>query len=129
MAVVSKEARVTEEISLNRTAENRTQEINDTVRRTEVKVEDDRAEGMVSGAGVTSTSGFGRQIAEHMQVLGSDGVKVGTVDHLDAGDRIKLTKNDSSDGQHHFIPLSWVARVDGRVHLSKSGREALASRS
>ena len=130
-AVISKEARVVEEVSLNKTAANRTQEINDTVRRTEVEVDDGRTTGTAAGltSGRATAGGFGAQIAEHMEVVGSDGVKVGTVDHLDAGDRIKLTKNDSSDGQHHFIPLSWVARVDGRVHLSKSGREALASRS
>ena len=34
-------------------------------------------------------------IKEHMEVIGADGVHVGTVYHVD-GDRIKLTKNDSS---------------------------------
>ena len=57
-------------------------------------------------------------IREHMDVVGSCGNKLGVVDHLD-GDRIKLTRNDSPDGQHHFIPSSWVSRVDSRVHLSK----------
>ena len=31
-------------------------------------------------------------IKEHMEVLGSDGKHVGTVDHLEGADRIKLTK-------------------------------------
>ena len=35
-------------------------------------------------------SGF-EDIKEHMEVIGADGVHVGTVDHID-GDRIKLTK-------------------------------------
>jgi len=41
-AVVSKDARVTEEISLRRRAEERTETVSDTVRHTEVEVEDER---------------------------------------------------------------------------------------
>ena len=42
-------------------------------------------------------------------------------------DRIKLTKNDpTAGGEHHFIPLSWVARVDEHVHLSKTTEAARA---
>jgi uncharacterized protein (TIGR02271 family) len=44
-AVVSKEARVTEEVSLRKTAEERTETVRDTVRRTEVEVDDDRKTG------------------------------------------------------------------------------------
>jgi uncharacterized protein (TIGR02271 family) len=42
-AVVAKEARVTEELVVNRDVEERTQNVSDTVRRTEVEVDDDRA--------------------------------------------------------------------------------------
>lgn len=49
-------------------------------------------------------------IEEHMEVRSLDGEHVGTVDHLEGSDQIKLTKNDSPDGQHHhLIPLDWVA--------------------
>jgi len=41
-AVVAKEARVTEEVVVNKTAEERTETVRDTVRRTEVEVEDER---------------------------------------------------------------------------------------
>jgi len=41
-AVVSKEARVTEEVALRKEAEQRTEKISDTVRHTEVEVEDER---------------------------------------------------------------------------------------
>ena len=123
-AVVSKEARVYEEVSLGKTAQERTQEIHDTVRRTEVEVDDART----SGTAKTGVVGGGRfdatTITEHMPVLGSDGEHVGTVDHLDGANRIKLTKNDSSDDKHHFIPMSWVERVDTDVHLNKSALEA-----
>ena len=41
-AVISKEARVTEEISLRRSAEERTETVNETLRHTEVEIEDER---------------------------------------------------------------------------------------
>jgi len=41
-AVVAKEARVVEEVALRKTAEERTETVRDTVRRTEVEVEDER---------------------------------------------------------------------------------------
>jgi hypothetical protein len=61
-------------------------------------------------------------IKEHMPVYSSCGCKVGVVHHLD-GDKIKLTKSDSPDGQHHFIPTAWVDRVDSHVHLTKNADE------
>ena len=129
VAVVSKEARVVEEVSLGKTVQDRSQEINDTVRRTEVEVDDGRgasATARASGGQRFAIADAGRLIVEHMDVIGSDGTKVGTVDHLDAGERIKLTKNASPDGQHHFIPLSWVDHVDQHVHLTKSVRDVQA---
>ncbi len=62
-------------------------------------------------------------IREHMDVYGSCGNKLGRVDHV-SGNVIKLTKNDSPDGMHHFIPTSWVTRVDSHVHLSKNCGDA-----
>ena len=61
-------------------------------------------------------------ITPHMQVIASCGCKMGKVDHLD-GSAIKLTKNDSPDGMHHFVPTAWVDRVDEHVHLSKNAEE------
>ena len=74
-------------------------------------------------------------IREHMEVIGADGVHVGTVDHVD-GDRIKLTKADSSAqleqgegshaGHHHYISLGLVAGVEGdKVRLSATGANAV----
>jgi hypothetical protein len=62
------------------------------------------------------------KIREHMEVIGADGVHVGTVDHIE-GDRIKLTKKDSGQGSHrghhHYIPASLIAEVEGdKVRLS-----------
>jgi hypothetical protein len=69
------------------------------------------------------------EIREHLEVVGSDGTHVGTVDHLEGSDQIKLTMKDpTSKGQHHFIPLSWVESVQNeKVRLKKSGKEAMAS--
>ena len=66
-------------------------------------------------------SGHAPQVREHMEVVGSDGQHVGTVDKLE-GDRIKLTKRDDPDhsGQHHhYVPVSAIAGVEGnRVRLN-----------
>jgi hypothetical protein len=64
-------------------------------------------------------------IREHMQVVASDGSVVGTVDHV-LGSEIKLTKSSDTSGQHHFIPLDWVANVDSKIHLSKAARDVKA---
>ncbi|ESZ20780.1 MULTISPECIES: DUF2171 domain-containing protein [Mesorhizobium] len=68
-------------------------------------------------------------IREHMEVIGADGVHVGTVDKVE-GQRIKLTKRDSGEGahrgHHHFIPLSLVAEVEGqKVRLSANSDVAV----
>ena len=63
-------------------------------------------------------------IRERMDVIASCGHKIGVVDHVE-GSTIKLTKSDSNDGQHHFIPVSWVGLVDGHVHLKKNSVEAV----
>jgi uncharacterized protein (TIGR02271 family) len=124
-AVVSKDARVKEELTLRKTAEDRTQEIHDTVRHTEVEVQDERAGRGLVGVGRTGDAiGIGSRIAERMDVIASDGVKIGTVDHLDGPDRIKLTKSASPDGQHHYVPLAWVDHVDTHVHLTKTSAVA-----
>ncbi|MCU6455391.1 DUF2171 domain-containing protein [Sphingomonas sp. A2-49] len=63
-------------------------------------------------------------VEEHMDVVGSDGEHVGTVDKV-RGDRILLTKNDvDAGGRHHSIPSSWLQTVDGKVTLSKTAAEA-----
>jgi len=66
------------------------------------------------------------QIKEHMNVVGADGVHLGTVDRVE-GDRIKLVKADSGshEGHHHYISAGLVAAVeDDRVRLSATGANA-----
>lgn len=63
-------------------------------------------------------------IREHMEVFGSCGNRLGTVDHVQ-GNSIKLTKNDpQAGGQHHFIPVDWVQSVDSAVRLNKDCGQA-----
>jgi len=67
------------------------------------------------------------QIKEHMEVLAADGEHVGTVDHLEGGKSIKLTKSDpSSGGEHHLIPVDWIDHIDKHVHLNKNSRDVKA---
>ena len=65
------------------------------------------------------------QIFEHMTVVGSDGEHVGTVGTVE-GSRIKLTTSDeTSGGEHHYVPLAKVESVDGEtVHLTCTADEA-----
>lgn len=68
-------------------------------------------------------------IREHMEVIGADGVHVGTVDRVEGG-RIKLTRSDSGQGahkgHHHYIPSSLVAEVEGdKVRLSANSDVAV----
>jgi hypothetical protein len=73
-----------------------------------------------------ATMGSGRQIKEHMEVVGSDGRHVGIVDELEGRERIRLAKADpKAGGRHHFIPRDWVERVGAHVHLNKTSREAM----
>jgi len=66
-------------------------------------------------------------IAEHTEVVGSDGHHVGKVDHV-IGDDIELAKLDLGAGlKHHLIPVSWVSTVDDKVHLTLTRDEAKAA--
>ena len=68
-------------------------------------------------------------ITEHMEIIGADGVHVGTVDRIE-GDKIKLTKKDSGEGSHeghhHFLSRGLVAEVEGdKVRLSANADVAV----
>jgi hypothetical protein len=68
-------------------------------------------------------------IREHMEVIGADGVHIGTVDKIE-GNRIKLTRKDSGEGSHkghhHYIDRGLVAGVEGnKVRLSAIGAVAV----
>jgi hypothetical protein len=68
---------------------------------------------------------FKDQIQEKMEIIGADGVHVGTVDRVEE-DRIKLIRADSGlgehEGHHHYLSLGLVAGIEGdKVRLSANG--------
>jgi hypothetical protein len=63
------------------------------------------------------------QIKPHMPVVCSQDGQFAVVDHLEGKSSIKLTKDDK--GLHHYIPLSWVRSVDGKVHIDRPGAQAM----
>lgn len=67
-------------------------------------------------------------VREHQEVVGSDGVHVGTVDNVDGG-RIKFTRKDPDmHGLHHYLRGQFIDRVEGDVvHLNIPSGEALAN--
>ena len=69
------------------------------------------------------------KIIQNMEVVGADGVHVGSVDGV-ANGRIRLAKRDSGEFRHnghaHFIDLGLVADVEGqRVRLSANAAVAV----
>ena len=67
-------------------------------------------------------------IREHMEVIGADGVHLGTVDRVE-DDRIKLIRADSGggghEGHHHYLSIGLVAGVEGnQVRLSANANNA-----
>ena len=71
----------------------------------------------------------GDRIVRNMEVIGADGVHVGTVDGV-LGGRIRLAKRDGGEGHHkdhsHFIDLGLVAEVEGeKVRLSAKAAVAV----
>lgn len=70
-----------------------------------------------------------QKIARQMEVIGADGVHVGTVDTVIDG-RIKLMRRDSGEGSHkghnHFIDVGLVADIEGmQVRLSANAAVAV----
>lgn len=65
-------------------------------------------------------------IREHMEVVGSDGKHVGSVDVIESN-RIKLTKSDAfSRGEHHYISFDSIDRVeDDRVRLKETAQQVM----
>jgi hypothetical protein len=62
------------------------------------------------------------QIREHMPIVCSNNMQFATVDGID-GSYVKLTKDEQ--GQHHWIPLSWITNVDDQVHVDRPGQQAM----
>jgi len=58
---------------------------------------------------------FVEQVREGLEIVGSDGVHVGTVDAL-SGTLLKLKKSDpSSGGTHHYLDIGLVVAIEGNT--------------
>jgi hypothetical protein len=69
------------------------------------------------------------RVKEHMEVIGADGVHVGTVDRIE-NHRLKLKKTARGEGgdsaRHHYIDIGLIADVEGgRVRLSANSAVAV----
>ncbi len=85
-AVVAKSARLVEEIGIRKDVSDRMETIHDSVRSTKVDIQDGR-NGTDGKVGMTGTSvgaaGNLARLVKDMEVIGSDGRHVGTIDHVD----------------------------------------------
>ena len=63
------------------------------------------------------------QVRPEQPVLCSENGQFAVVDHMVGQETIKLKKD--AQGQHHYIPLNWVNYVDDKVHIDRSGTEAM----
>jgi len=64
------------------------------------------------------------QIKPGAPVVCSNDGQFATVDHMEGANIIKLKKDN--EGNHHYIPLSWVTSVDEKVHVDRPGDQAMA---
>jgi len=71
-----------------------------------------------------AASGVSTRLSENMEVLGADGQHVGVIDHIE-GMSVELKKDDpAAHGQHHLIPMEWIASVDQAARLKLSAADA-----
>jgi hypothetical protein len=64
------------------------------------------------------------QIKPDMPVVCSQDGQFAVVDHMEGPITIKLKKD--RNGQHHYIPLSWVASTEnGKVKVDRPGEQAM----
>ncbi len=63
------------------------------------------------------------KIKPHMPIVCSENGEFAVVDHLEGTNVIKVAKDEA--GHHHYIPLGWVTSVDSKVHIDRTGDQAM----
>lgn len=64
------------------------------------------------------------EIKPDMPVVCSQGGQFAKVDHMEGDRTIKLMRDDNGD--HHYIPLSWVVSTDNnQVKIDRPGEQAM----
>lgn len=82
---------------------------------------DSQGGGQFGGGSGSGAGNFADQIQPHAEIVDDSGTMIGTVDRVE-GDRIKLSRRDASDAEHHYVSLSQVAGIEGgRVRLRERG--------
>ena len=69
------------------------------------------------------------RVREHMQIIGADGVPLGTVDRVE-GNRIKLVRADSGvahTDHHHYISGGLIADIEGDTVRLSANADVAAS--
>ncbi|MDI1309657.1 MAG: DUF2171 domain-containing protein [Methylotenera sp.] len=65
-----------------------------------------------------------QQILPDMPVVCSQDGQFAVVDHMEGPTTIKLKRDEN--GQHHYIPLSWVTSTEnGKVKIDRPGEQAM----
>jgi hypothetical protein len=63
------------------------------------------------------------KIKAHMPIVCSENGQFAVVDHMEGTNVIKVAKDKA--GHHHYIPLNWVTSVDTKVHIDRTGDQAM----
>lgn len=64
------------------------------------------------------------EIKPDMPVVCSQGGQFAKVDHMEGDRTIKLMRDENGD--HHYIPLSWVVSTDNnQVKIDRPGEQAM----
>jgi hypothetical protein len=63
------------------------------------------------------------EIKPGMPVVCSEDGQFAVVDHTEGNASIKLSRDKA--GEHHYIPISWVTKVDDKVHVDRPGKQAM----
>jgi hypothetical protein len=63
------------------------------------------------------------EIKPGMPVVCSENGQFAVVDHTEGDASIKLRRDQA--GQHHYIPVNWVTKVDDKVHIDRPGKQAM----
>lgn len=61
------------------------------------------------------------KIKAGLLAVGSDNVQFGVVDHVEGSLSVKINKDDK--GVHHYIPMSWVTKVDDKLYADRSSEQ------
>ena len=89
----------------------------------EGKADFDITTGQRSSIGTTKplSAELTAKIKPQMLVVGSNSSQFAIVDHVE-GNSLRLTRDDK--GEHHYLPLAWVASVDDKVHVDRTSEQA-----